>query len=107
MLLRISPRPKKPTLANKNEPPQRSFMTWFWQILYVVYSLEVGVALLCLPWLSFWENNYLLLVCPQIQPIVTNPFFKGAVLGLGIANIIIGIQEIADLKKDYKNCFSR
>jgi hypothetical protein len=69
-------------------------MAWALSILYILYSLEVGVALLILPWLSLWENNYLLYLYPRIRPLVANPFLKGAVLGLGIANILIGIHEV-------------
>jgi hypothetical protein len=72
------------------------------KILYIAVSLAFGVALVCLPWLGFWENNYLLYLYPQIRPIVTNPYLKGAVLGLGIANILIGIHEIAHFKEASK-----
>ena len=69
-------------------------MAWVWRILYIVYSLEVGSFLLILPWWNIWDNNYFVYVYPQIRPVVSNPFLKGAVLGLGIVNIVIGIQEI-------------
>jgi hypothetical protein len=66
----------------------------FWRVLYIVYSLEVGLFLLFLPWMAIWENNYFLYRYPQFHPILANPFLKGGVLGLGIVNILIGIQEI-------------
>ena len=74
-------------------------MAWVWRILYIVYSLEVGCFLLILPWWNIWDNNYLVYVYPQIRPIVSNPFLKGAVLGLGVVNIVIGIQEVVLLWK--------
>ena len=76
-------------------------------ILYIMFTLEFGVALLVLPFLSIWESNYLLYLYPQIGYVVANPFFKGAVLGLGIANILIGFNEIVHFKDFSKNCFSR
>ena len=76
--------------------------------IYILYSLEVGILLLCLPWLRFWENNYLLYLCPQIRPLVANPFFKGFVLGLGIVNILIGIHDAVHIKSiTQKDWFSR
>ena len=69
--------------------------SWVWRLLYILYSLEVGVFLMFLPWLTIWENNYLLYLYPDIRPVMANAFLKGAVLGLGIVNIVIGIQEIA------------
>jgi hypothetical protein len=67
-------------------------------ILYILYSLEVGIALLWLPWLDIWENNSLLYLYPQLHSIVSSPFLKGAVLGLGIDNILIGISEVVHFK---------
>ena len=71
--------------------------------LYILLSLEIGMFLLCLPWMSAWENNYLLYLYPQFRPLVANPFFKGFVLGLGIANILIGIHEVAQVKHGWKS----
>jgi hypothetical protein len=79
---------------------------WLWTSLYFIYvlaSLELGMLLLCMPWMRSWENNYLLYLYPQFRPLVSNPFFKGFVLGLGIANIAIGIHEIAQIIRLWKN----
>jgi hypothetical protein len=71
-------------------------------ILYILYSLEIGYVLLLLPWRSVWEHNPILYLFPQIGPIVTSPFFKGAIVGLGIDNILIGFYEIIRLKSASK-----
>lgn len=107
MLLRILPWRRKQNAGNEEKPRARSIMAGLLSILYILYSLEVGLFLLCLPWMDIWENNYLLYLYPQIRPIVANWFFKGGVLGLGIANILIGIHEILNLRKILKGCFSR
>jgi hypothetical protein len=72
---------------------------WFWHVAYILYSVEVGGVLLFLPWMQIWENNYLVFQFPELRPFISNPFLKGAVLGLGIVNIIIGIQELAHFRK--------
>jgi hypothetical protein len=69
---------------------------------YILVWLELGMFLLCLPWCQIWENNYLLYLYPQFRPLIANPFFKGFVLGLGIANILIGIHEIGQLRQSWK-----
>ncbi len=66
----------------------------------------LGIALLSFPWMGFWDDNTLLYLYPQIRPLVANSYFKGAVLGLGIANIIIGIHEIVHFKSFAKGFFS-
>ena len=76
-----------------------SLLGWLRHVLFIAYWLEVGVLLLFLPWQSIWENNYFLYRVPQLQPLISNPFLKGAVLGLGIVNIVIGIQEILHFRK--------
>ncbi len=104
MSLRHSLRAYCSTSEIENKPSMHSSIAWFWHILYILYSLEVGLFLLILPWMRIWENNYLLYLYPGVRPIVANSFLKGGVLGLGIVNILIGIQELARLRKDY---FSR
>jgi hypothetical protein len=45
-----------------------------------------------------------LYVYPQLRPLIANSYFKGAVLGFGIANILIGIREIVhfrDISKSF------
>jgi hypothetical protein len=93
-----------PRILSQSGKPQLRAMERFCNALYVVSSLCLGIFLLRLPWYSEWDNNYLLYIYPQIRPIVTNPFFKGAVLGLGFVNILIGIQEIVRFRKAAKGC---
>jgi hypothetical protein len=80
---------------------------WFWQVLYILYCLEVGVFLLFLPWMNLWDTNYLVYMYPWLRPILANPYLKGGVLGLGIVNLLIGIQEIARFKKGSARRVSR
>ena len=87
--------------------PRSNKLVQILTILYIMFTLEFGVALLVLPFLSIWESNYLLYLYPEIRQIVENPYFKGAVLGLGIVNILIGFKEIVHFKSFSKNCFSR
>jgi hypothetical protein len=74
-------------------------------ILYIIFSIEAGLFLIWLPWQRIWENNYILYLYPQIRPLITNPFFKGAILGLGIDNILMGILQIVHFKDARKGCF--
>jgi hypothetical protein len=91
-----------PRIISQSGKPYLRVMERFCNALYIISSLYLGIALLMLPWISAWDSNYLLYVYPQIRPIVANSFFKGAVLGLGIVNILIGIQEIVRFRKAAK-----
>ncbi len=99
MPLPISPSAADSQTPKAVSPRPRPGGSWVWQILYILYCLEVGVLLIFLPWLDIWDNNYLLYSYPAFQPVFTNSYFKGAVLGLGLVNIAIGIQEIARVKR--------
>ena len=70
--------------------PHHRVVKFFWRIIHIA----TGVILVWLPWTGAWENNMAILFWPQIESVVFNPFFKGAVLGLGIVNILIGIHDV-------------
>ena len=91
-----------PRISSYSGNLQLHAMERFCNTLYIIVSLYFGIALLLLPWLSAWDNNYLLYLYPQFRPVVANSFFKGAVLGLGIVNILIGVQEIVQFRKAAK-----
>jgi hypothetical protein len=91
-----------PSIPSESGRPYWPGRAWIVYALYVAFSLSFGIALLMLPWQSTWENNYFIYIYPQLRPIVSNSFFKGAVLGLGIVNLIIGVQEILRLRKASK-----
>jgi hypothetical protein len=65
-----------------------------WFVLYVLICLEVGVLLILVPWTSIWERNYFLQAYPTLSSLMLEPAFRGAVSGLGVANIYLGLHEI-------------
>jgi hypothetical protein len=70
--------------------------------IYVIYCFEVGIFLVVFPWMDFWKQHVLLQHFPSMQLIVLNNFFRGAVSGLGLANIILGAWEIANFRNYFK-----
>jgi hypothetical protein len=87
--------------------PRRRKCARILKFFYILFTLIFGASLLVLPWSSLWDSNYLLYLYPQIRLVVANPFFKGAVLGLGIANLMIGFDEIGYFKHISKGRFLR
>jgi hypothetical protein len=83
-------------------PPPKSppFFVKYTLVVYVVFCIYVGGALLIMPWVSWiWENNYFLFRFPSAKPLVLSPFFRGAVSGLGLLTILIGIEEILSYRR--------
>jgi len=67
------------------------------RLLLIAFFFEVGFVLILVPWSAFWDRNYFAQHLPMIQSIITNDFFRGAVSGLGVLNILMGIGEIVSL----------
>lgn len=65
-----------------------------WFVLYVLVCLEVGFFLMLVPWSAIWERNYFLEALPNLRPFLLSPTLKGAVCGLGLANVYVGVTEI-------------
>jgi hypothetical protein len=76
-------------------------------VVQITYWLVVGGFLMLLPWLRFWENNALLYLFPSLRPVVANPFLKGAILGLGLVNLLIGLHEILIFGRNQEHPFQR
>jgi len=69
-------------------------------IIYILISFEVGILLLFLPWsVQFWEENFFLyllserLGAPWLPEVAASGWVRGAVAGLGLFNLILGIRE--------------
>ncbi len=63
------------------------------RIVYIVFCFEVGVFLFVLPWISLWTKNYFIGHYPFFSGIARNYFLRGAVSGLGLADIWLAIFE--------------
>jgi hypothetical protein len=71
-------------------------------IFFIVLCLLLGVYLILAPWdmlFGHWSDNYLLAFVsersglPSIQRTVASNWFRGAVTGLGVVNILIAFWE--------------
>jgi hypothetical protein len=62
-------------------------------VIVVLFCIELGMALVVLPWLSVWTENSLLQNLPQARSFLSNFFVRGAFTGLGLIDIWIGVWE--------------
>lgn len=56
-------------------------------------ALETGLFLLLVPWLPVWERNLLPGYFAPIASLLRNYFMRGAIGGLGLVNLWIGLTE--------------
>ena len=66
-------------------------------IIYIVFCLELGIFLFILPWAAFWSQNYFTDHSPLFSGISHNNFLRGAISGLGLADIWLAIYEMLRL----------
>jgi len=65
--------------------------------LHVLLCLDVfllGVLLLLVPWLGYWQNNFFLVKYPGLIPILLHPALRGAVTGLGGLDILLAASML-------------
>ena len=81
-------------------------------ILYILLCFLVGIILITLPWVPHgwlwgiigdWGNNYFLLLASHktgygLQRFVSSGWARGAVTGIGILNLAMGVWEIINFR---------
>ena len=67
------------------------------RLLLIVFYVEVGLVLAVVPWSAYWERNYFAGIMPVLHAIITNYFFRGAVSGLGLVNLVAAVAELRSL----------
>jgi hypothetical protein len=68
-------------------------------LLLANFCFVVGVVLTLFPWLDWWEANYFSGFSPAWRQIWLNPYFRGAVSGIGLLNVYISFVEIFRLRR--------
>jgi hypothetical protein len=63
-------------------------------VLWMLMLFEMGVLLLFLPWLSFWDANYFLSHYPMLRPFLLHPSLRGTISGLGSLDIFLAARML-------------
>ncbi len=63
-------------------------------ILYIVVCFEMGALLFIFPWVSLWSKNFFIDHYPWVSSIVRNYFLRGAISGIGLADIWLALYEL-------------
>jgi hypothetical protein len=64
-----------------------------------VFCFEVGAFLILFPWGRYWDTTLASLIPAGARPLWLNPYFRGAVSGLGLLNVYISIVEALRLRR--------
>ncbi|HSF23876.1 MAG TPA: hypothetical protein VLE20_06585 [Blastocatellia bacterium] len=76
-------------------------------VFFILICFEIGVLLVILPWVPSpsWNENYLLVLAadkihwPWLAVAMKSGYVRGAVTGLGLLNILLGVWEIVNFKR--------
>lgn len=76
-------------------------------VFFILICFEIGILLVILPWVPSpsWSENYLLVLAadkihwPWLALAMKSGYTRGAVTGLGLLNILLGVWEIINFKK--------
>lgn len=64
------------------------------QLLLFAYFLESGLLLLIVPWSAFWERNFFVESVPALGAVLTNPYVRGAISGIGAVCLGAAFAEL-------------
>ena len=67
------------------------------RLLLIVFFLEVGLVLAVAPWSVFWDRNYFVALLPMLHGVITSPYVRGAISGLGLVNLLAAVAELRSL----------
>jgi hypothetical protein len=70
-------------------------------VSFILFCFEIGLFLVFVPWSSLWEHNVLLLYIP-LRGLLLNNFVRGAVSGLGVIDLLLGLGELNQFWKSFK-----
>lgn len=68
-------------------------------LLFIIFCMELGVFLVIYPWTDRWSANLFAEYLPQFQDLWWSGYFRGALSGLGVANLYVAVGEILRLKR--------
>jgi hypothetical protein len=77
-------------------------------VLFIMVCFEIGFLLIFLPWHRSWQdNNFLYYVtdaigAPYLRQLVVSGYVRGAVTGLGVINVLIGLREILNFPESVR-----
>ena len=69
---------------------------------FILFCFEIGLFLIFVPWSQLWETNVLLAYSFTLHRFLLNNFVRGAVSGLGVVDIALGLSELGRFWKSLK-----
>jgi hypothetical protein len=83
------------TATSAVAPPEAPMnrATRLWTICFILLALEIGGFLAVFPWIDAWRINNFRSFFPSMAPLWDDPYFRGAITGLGITNLLVALGQ--------------
>jgi hypothetical protein len=98
----VTPPPRLTVSTPESAKPPRQSPRWLRRLdlfVRVIVRLYLGLIVVVLPWLHFWDDNRLITFVPQLGPLLLNGIARGVVSGLGLLNIWIAVHDAIHYKE--------
>lgn len=86
-----------PAIVAPPQPAEHSTPVWLartMMLVFVAFCIEVGLILIAVPWIPhLWYENSLLTAYPGLRAFLANDFVRGAITGVGLLDLWLGIYE--------------
>jgi len=67
------------------------------RLCFAIFTFEIGLFLAVFPWVDIWSLNYFSGWLPALENVWDEPYFRGAITGLGLINIYMACAEVLRL----------
>ena len=89
-----SPAMSLPACTGSRRSRREAIIRTVSRLLFAAYFLEAGLILVVAPWSAFWEHNRFAASHPTVAALISSPFVRGAVSGIGVITVIAGLSEL-------------
>jgi len=71
-------------------------------VAFILFCFEIGLFLVFVPCSGLWDHNVLLGYSFTLQHLLLNNFVRGAVSGLGVVDLVLGLGELSRFWKSLR-----
>ncbi len=93
-----SPEPVGGTDVTAAAEPGKTGRHWpsrLLNICFAIFAFEIGIFLVIFPWMDdVWKMNSFQSAFPALRNVWEDPYFRGALTGLGLLNVYVAFWEL-------------
>jgi hypothetical protein len=82
------------SLSGTRRPPRTPRLL---RLCFAIFTFEIGLFLIVFPWVDIWSLNYFSGWLPALENVWDEPYFRGAITGLGLVNVYVACAEVLRL----------